>query len=122
MNVRAHFLSRALITLSLVIVSAHPTANRSLAADRVKQKQNDFHESVRPMLERLCFDCHGRKSTEGELNLTEFTSWKELENHPRLIEKMVEALSKHEMPLKGSTQPADDQREYMVTENTWSLN
>ena len=41
---------------------------------------DDFNKRVQPILERYCYDCHGRKETEGKVKLTEFSSWKDLQD------------------------------------------
>ena len=107
---------RVMIALFLVVALDHFFANWPLATEVTQQKRGDFSESIQPMLERFCYDCHGRKNTEGEVNLTEFTTWAGLENNPRLIERMVEALAKNEMPPEENRQPTDDQRKTMLRE------
>ena len=72
--------NQALIVL--IAASTHFIANGSLAAEVTNQKQGDFKKSIQPMLASFCYDCHGRKKVEGEINLTKFTSWADLENNP----------------------------------------
>ena len=68
---------------------------------------DDFSKRVQPILETYCYDCHGRKETGGKVNLTEFSSWKDLEKSPQLIGKMIEALDKNEMPPEDEKQPSE---------------
>jgi len=76
----------------------------------------DFKNGIQPILEQHCYDCHGRKKTKGKVDLTDYTSWEDLEKNPQLIEKMIEALGKNEMPPEEKKQPSDKQRKFMVLE------
>jgi hypothetical protein len=83
---------------------------------------DDFQQRVQPILETYCYDCHGRKETEGKVELTEFSSWKDLEKSPQLIEKMIEALDKNEMPPEDEKQPSETQRQSLLIHLNRSLN
>ena len=76
----------------------------------------DFKKGIQPILEKHCYDCHGRKKTKGKVNLTDYASWADLEKNPQLIGKMIEALGKNEMPPEEKKQPSDSQREFMLLE------
>ncbi|MCP4847173.1 MAG: DUF1592 domain-containing protein [Verrucomicrobiaceae bacterium] len=84
-------------------------------------RANDFGEGVGLILKEYCHDCHGLKKTKGKVNLTEYESWAELEKNPGLIEKMIEALGKNEMPPEEENQPSGGQRELMLLELDKSL-
>ena len=77
---------------------------------------NDFQNGIQPLLEKHCYDCHGRQKTKGKVDLTGYTSWSDLEAHPELLEKMIEALAKNEMPPEDEAQPSDDQRTLLLSE------
>ena len=70
----------------------------TLAAEPA-QSVGDFQKHIQPVLQTYCYDCHGRKETEGKVKLTEFSSWKDLEKSPQLIEKMIEALGTNQTRL-----------------------
>ena len=93
----------------------------TLAAEPAKSV-DDFKQRVQPILETYCYDCHGRKETEGKVKLTEFLSWKDLEKSPQLIEKMIEALDKNEMPPEDEKQPSGTQRQSLLIHLNKSLN
>jgi mono/diheme cytochrome c family protein len=77
---------------------------------------NDFGKGIGTILQEYCHDCHGGKKTKGKVKLTDYGSWAELEKNPELIEKMMEALGKNEMPPEEKKQPSDDQRALMLLE------
>ena len=83
---------------------------------------DDFSKRIQPILEQYCYDCHGRKETKGKVKLTEFSAWKDIEKHPQLIEKMIEALDKNEMPPEDEKQPSKIQRQSLLIHLNKSLN
>ena len=83
---------------------------------------DDFNRRIQPLLETYCYDCHGRKETQGKVKLTELLSWKDLEKSPQLIEKMIEALDKNEMPPEDEKQPSETQRQSLLIHLNKSLN
>jgi mono/diheme cytochrome c family protein len=85
-------------------------------AENPSTKVGDFKKGIQPILEQHCYDCHGRKKTKGKVDLTTYASWADLEKNPQLIEKMIEALGKNEMPPEEEKQPSDKQRKLMVLE------
>ena len=99
------------LTLAIALIfpaTAHAEKPSSIVAD--------FKEGIQPIFEQHCYDCHGRKKTKGKVDLTEYASWADLEENPQLIEKLIEALDKNEMPPEEKKQPSDKQREFMVLE------
>ena len=99
------------LTLAISLIfpaTAHAEKPSSIVAD--------FKEGIQPIFEQHCYDCHGRKKTKGKVDLTEYASWADLEGNPQLIEKLIEALDKNEMPPEEKKQPSDKQREFMVLE------
>ena len=85
-------------------------------AENPSAKLGDFQDGIQPLLEKHCYDCHGRKKTKGKVDFTGYASWSDLEANPELIEKMIEALAKNEMPPEDEEQPSDDQRTYLLSE------
>jgi hypothetical protein len=97
----------ALLAALLLSSTAHATNPSSVG---------NFTKGIRPILDQYCYDCHGRKKTKGKVKLTDYTSWAGLQKNPKLIEKMIEALGKNEMPPEEKKQPSDDQRKLMLLE------
>ena len=108
---RSNFLAapKFLLIVALACSSAVHAQDPSVRA-------NDFGKGMRPMLQKYCYDCHGGKKTKGKVKLTDYASWADLEKNPELIEKMIEALGKNEMPPEEKEQPSADQRELMLGE------
>ncbi len=83
---------------------------------------DDFSTRVQPILKTYCYDCHGREQIEGKVDLTEFSSWKDIEKSPQLIEKMIEALDRNQMPPEDEKQPSETQRQSLLIYLNKSLN
>ena len=107
--------------LKLILASFFVLLSTQLHAEPAKSV-DDFNRRIQPILETYCYDCHGRKETEGKVKLTEFSSWKDLEKRPQLIEKMIEALDKNAMPPEDEKQPSETQRQSLLINLNKSLN
>jgi mono/diheme cytochrome c family protein len=108
MKIQGGVMKLALAIALIFPATAHAEKPSSIVAD--------FKEGIQPIFEQHCYDCHGRKKTKGKVDLTEYASWADLEENPQLIEKLIEALDKNEMPPEEKKQPSDKQREFMVLE------
>jgi hypothetical protein len=97
-------------------------ADTEPAAKPVPLHVDDFNKRIQPILESYCYDCHGKKKTKGKVKLTEYSSLNELERNPQLIEKMIEALDKNEMPPEDEKQPSETQRQSLLIHLNRSLN
>ena len=85
-------------------------------AENSSAEVGGFQTEIEPLLEKYCYDCHGRQRTKGKVDLTHVGSWSDLEGNPELIEKMIEALDKNEMPPEDEEQPNGDQRTFLLSE------
>lgn len=94
-----------------------PTILAAEPATRV----DDFQQRIQPVLQMYCYDCHGRTENEGKVNLTDYTTWKELEKNPQLIGKIIDALDKNEMPPEQSRQPSETERQSLLNHLNKSL-
>lgn len=91
-------------------------ASSSAQGEKPSRPLADFKRGIQPILEKHCYDCHGREKTKGKVNLSALTSWEDFESNPLLIEKMIEALDKNEMPPEEETQPSGTQRKFLLVE------
>ena len=101
----------ATLLLSSITLAANPA-----------QRVRDFQQHIQPVLQTYCYDCHGRNETEGEVDLTAFSSWKALEKTPQLIGAMIDALEKNEMPPEESQQPSETERQSLLNDLNKALN
>jgi len=103
---------KVLLPLILAFLACSSPTKAQDSSARVK----DFGKSIGPILQQYCYDCHGSKKTKGKVKLTDYRSWEDFEKNPELIEKMIGALEKNEMPPEEEEQPSGSQRELMVLE------
>ena len=107
----SNFLAVAKFILFATLACSSPVKAQDPSA-----RADDFGKGIGLILQEYCHDCHGRKKTKGKVKLTDYGSWADLEKNPELIEKMIEALGKNEMPPEGEEQLSGDQREFMLLE------
>ncbi|MFM9964552.1 MAG: DUF1592 domain-containing protein [Planctomycetaceae bacterium] len=69
-----------------------------------------FRERVLPFVKTYCVACHNQKTTEGELDLTRYTSPEAVAADYRKWEHVVIFLTKEEMPPPDAKQPAARER------------
>ncbi len=69
-----------------------------------------FRDQVQPFLKTYCYECHNEKKTEGELNLTRYTSTAMLAEDFRQWEHVVTFLKSQEMPPEKAKQPTAAER------------
>ena len=88
-----------IILLSLAVFSV-----RGTGAD-FKSLGRDFGDSIRPLLERYCTDCHDSESPKGELDLERFSDLAEVRKAPKVWQQIVHQIETGEMPPAKKAQP-----------------
>jgi mono/diheme cytochrome c family protein len=74
-----------------------------------------FDEVVRPFLRDHCLACHGEKKREGKLDLSRYTSAREVAKDRRVWDVVARRLEAEEMPPEEAPrQPSADQRKAVV--------
>jgi hypothetical protein len=76
------------------VIAAQPKEKGSPDADFEQR----FQAKVRPFVERYCAGCHGKKSPEASLDLTQFASAKAVAGDLRRWKQVLERLETNEMP------------------------
>lgn len=105
------------LRLGLALGFATALATSTTAqAEKPSTSLGDFKKGIQPILQKYCYDCHGQKKTKGKVDLTGYTSWADLESNPHLIEQMIGALDKNEMPPEEEPQPSESQRNTILLE------
>ena len=70
-----------------------------------------FQESILPVLDKFCFNCHGAKKPKGGVNLSLFTDGASVHRDPDLWFKVMKQLTERNMPPEAKPQPSSDERE-----------
>lgn len=92
-------------TLLAVLVGVAP---RVAVADQ-------YQDLVQPFVEKHCVRCHGKTKPKGELDLTRYTSARQVTGDFRRWENVIEFIRNGEMPPEDEEQPTLGERE-AVTE------
>ncbi|MDA0588212.1 MAG: DUF1592 domain-containing protein [Planctomycetota bacterium] len=78
------------------------------------EAQDAFRERVLPFVKEYCVECHNETTSEGELNLTQYTSVEMLGEHFRQWEHVISFMKKEEMPPEDAKQPSPALRAGML--------
>ena len=71
----------------------------------------EYKRQVRPLLERLCLECHATAVKEGDLDLERFATIRGVRADEGVWLKVVEMLDNGEMPPEDAEQPTVSERE-----------
>ena len=93
-----------LACLILFAASAH-------GADDLAQS---FAKQIQPLLVKTCGDCHGKKPTDNDLDLTSFGSAQAIIAKPKVLGDVAERLRLGDMPPKDAPQPSEAEREQLL--------
>ena len=75
---------------------------------------NQFTAEIQPLLKQFCLGCHSTEKQKGDLDLEQFTSFKEVLRHPKIWQGLVEQVVFNEMPPKEKPQPTPAERERLL--------
>jgi hypothetical protein len=95
----------AVATLILVIASTYPVA----AAGPDEGRDKAFAE-VRPVVARLCGECHSKDRAEADIDLTAFAALADVRRQIPVWQKVGEMIDGGQMPPKEAIQPTDAER------------
>lgn len=83
------------------------------AAVLTEGQRDSFEKQIRPLLIKICGDCHGKKPTDNDLDLTGFGSAAEILAKPRVLGDVAERLRLGDMPPEDAPQPTETERELL---------
>jgi len=106
----AKLLHTALLTTFLLAWSAlvHGAAPASFEA-----LAGEYSGQVRPLMARLCLECHSTAAKEGELDLERFAKLDDVRPATKTWLKVVEMLDNGEMPPKDAEQLSADEKKQL---------
>src|SRR5215208_6679743 len=73
-----------------------------------------YGTDVRPVVGRLCLDCHSTKAKKGGLDLERFASVEAARKDLKAWSHVLEQVEAGEMPPRGKPQPTADERRRVV--------
>ena len=77
-------------------------------------KANDFDSFLKPLFEKKCSECHGKKKTKGKVNLFEIKSYEQLKTKGKLIKEVIEAVDANDMPPEDEAQLTKAEKEKLL--------
>ena len=97
--------------LGVALFLARPSVAATPDVDTIGQA---YPETIRPLLETLCWDCHSTERQKGELDLERFASFADVRRDPSIWPKVADMLADGEMPPKNREQPDAGERDRLI--------
>jgi len=72
---------------------------------------DQFQSEIRPLLVRLCEECHSADVAEAEINLQAFSTFQEVQKGAKTWQKISEMVRSGQMPPADSTRPTEQERQ-----------
>jgi hypothetical protein len=100
--------------LCLAPVHSAEAAEKS-AADKTDWDAmgSDYEARVRPLVARLCTECHSADNAEADVNLAAFAAWADVRQDPRTWQKVGVMIDSGQMPPKDADQPTADENKQL---------
>ena len=86
----------------------------SAGEDSFAKLSDQYAQTVHPLLQQFCVDCHAGDEPEGDLDLERFDSLAAVRQAPEVWQKVRRQLTDGEMPPEDSDQPTDQQRRALL--------
>jgi Protein of unknown function (DUF1592)/Protein of unknown function (DUF1588)/Protein of unknown function (DUF1587)/Protein of unknown function (DUF1585)/Protein of unknown function (DUF1595)/Planctomycete cytochrome C len=74
---------------------------------------SEYARDVRPLMARICLNCHSTAKQKGDLDLERFASLKDIRRDTKVWLKVAEMLDNGEMPPKEAKQPTSAERKQL---------
>jgi hypothetical protein len=85
-------------------------------------REREFQKSIRPLLAKYCYECHGSDSPEADLGLVNYDSAKKILVGRQKWQRVAQHLAAGSMPPPETTQPTTKERELLTAFVTSTLN
>ncbi|MCG8598594.1 MAG: DUF1592 domain-containing protein [Verrucomicrobiales bacterium] len=90
-------------------------AGLSVAGVNASEKAGELDwNSIRPVLEKYCVECHGGEKTKGNVDLAKLTDDPEIAGHFDLWESVLFVIEDEEMPPADDPQLTDDEKKHFL--------
>ena len=75
---------------------------------------NEFDKFLKPLFDKKCSECHGKKKTKGKVNLFEIKTFEEFKTKGKLIKEVIEAVDANDMPPEDEAQLSKSEKEKLL--------
>jgi mono/diheme cytochrome c family protein len=77
-------------------------------------EEEEYRDTIRPLLTRKCQDCHGPEKKKGDLDLAVFTDLAAVKASPEIWQNVLQRVLAYEMPPKSAPELGFDQHATLV--------
>ena len=105
----------AAVLASAAASGAAPTSRAAAPTPTRQQLEQQFAGTVKPFLQANCIACHGKEKPQAQLDLSSYTNLTTAAQDYAHLGLMVEKLAAKEMPPKDFKQPAEAQRQAVIS-------
>ncbi|WP_417736443.1 DUF1592 domain-containing protein [Rosistilla oblonga] len=103
------FAFSGMLAIAVALTFGHSSAS-AVDAKALEKWKKDFNESVLPIIQSRCIECHRGKDADGEFDLAKFPSGEEVAKQMGIWERVGKRVRLKEMPPEGSPQLNDEQK------------
>ncbi|WP_417748475.1 DUF1592 domain-containing protein [Rosistilla oblonga] len=103
------FAFNGMLAIAVALTFGHSSAS-AVDAKALEKWKKDFNESVLPIIESRCIECHRGEDADGEFDLAKFPSGEEVAKQMGIWERVGKRVRLKEMPPEGSPQLNDEQK------------
>jgi hypothetical protein len=75
---------------------------------------DDYQNSIRPLLETYCWKCHGETKSKGGLKLSNYREVASIHRDPKTWQLVLDQLRDRNMPPDGKPQPTAEERDRLI--------
>ena len=104
---------KSVIRIALEILAGVALLDSSANAAQVAGAR-EFHQGIKPILEKYCFDCHGDGAKKGNVAFDEFATDQAIFDNPELWLHALKNLRAGLMPPPKKPQPTPEEKERIV--------
>jgi hypothetical protein len=96
----------SIVILTVMVPNTQPLA----AQDKSHPVEREFGPAIRQLLRQYCFKCHAGDRVEADVDLSEFTTIRQVKAKVKVWQKVGYMLDSRQMPPKDSKQPTASER------------
>lgn len=105
---------RLSFALFAILSAAWPAGYSRPCLAAKPEREQEFRDKVTPLLKKYCYDCHGDKTTEGDLSLQGYKSAQSVLEGRKIWFKVIHRVTSNEMPPKDAKeQPTKEERKFL---------
>ena len=97
----------SILSVALLAFAPLPSSTAATKGTTLPILDSTYQDRIQPLLDRYCYECHSGEDAEAEIDLSQFDSFSQVRQKPKLWEKVEEILDSQQMPPRKSDQPSE---------------